>query len=698
MVVASAVAVRSVVVPLLVASYDARLVVASVVVATLAGYTALTLTARVSAATRWRRGVWLAAGALAMGIGIWGMHFVGMLALELPVPVTYDAIDVGASVAVAFIASALALAVASRARLEPRQLLVAGVALGAGIVAMHYIGMAAMRLPGTVSYAPWRVAASILVAIVVAIAALRLAVLFRDDVANNERTVAPLRKWGAAALIGTAVAGMHYTAMWAAHFHGAAQGGLIGGSAGVGLVHAQMAVLVGVATVLILAAASAAALVDRGWRSLEAAVAQRTAHLAAALEEVRAGETRFRQLLDASTEGIAVIREGVVLETNGAWKEIFGYDADEVRGVAITDLVAPEEEAGARGWLATEATGDFELMCRRRNWTAFQAAVSMKPCIWNGGPARVIVLRDISSAQRVERLKNELVSTVSHELRTPLTSIRGALGLLESGMGGALSPASLHLIQIGRSNCDRLIRLINDLLDLDKINAGRLELRPEPLAIADLVGATLESLRPMADEYGARLVNEAATEAIPWVSADRDRLTQVLTNLMANAIKYSPPASTIVVRTAAIPWLAIGEWGTAGRPLPTSVASGLDRPASRGVRVSIENPGPGIAAEDIPRLFQRFQQLDGSDTRSRGGTGLGLAIAKAIVERHHGSIGVESEPNVRTTFWVELPGIASDAAPMPDTVLGPVLDAAPDAVLGAVPAPESDAVPVLLAR
>ncbi|HWZ59833.1 MAG TPA: ATP-binding protein [Gemmatimonadaceae bacterium] len=414
---------------------------------------------------------------------------------------------------------------------------------------------------------------------------------------------------------------------------------------------------IGVATLMIFGATLTVALLGRGVRTLEDAVAERTAHLAAALEAVRAGETRFRQLLDASTEGIAVVRDGVVLETNGAWKRIFAYNSDgDARGLPVADLVAHEAQGeGRRRLLAPSGGGDLVLLCRRRNQTAFEAGITITPCVWDGAPARVMVFRDITTAQRVERMKNELVSTVSHELRTPLTSIRGALGLLEAGVGGALPAASLNLVRIGRGNCDRLIRLINDLLDLDTITAGQLELHPERLAIVDLVRATLETLRPMADERGVSLV-EAGTATAACVRADPDRLAQVLWDLMGNAIKYSPRGATVTVRTTDITWVPIDDWAAAGRPLPASPA-GTDASTTRGVRVSIENPGPGIAPEDMPRLFQRFQQLDGSDTRTTGGAGLGLAIAKAIVERHHGSIGAESEPGVRTTFWVELPGL-----------------------------------------
>jgi PAS domain S-box-containing protein len=236
------------------------------------------------------------------------------------------------------------------------------------------------------------------------------------------------------------------------------------------------------------------------------------------------------------------------------------------------------------------------------------------------------IMRDLSEWKKLDRMKNEFVSTVSHELRTPLTSIRGALGLLEAGVTGELSDKGIDLVHVARENCERLIRLINDMLDLDKIEAGVLSLDLVDLAPADVVQATLDGIAGMAVVYGIRLEHDIAPT--PMVRGDRDRIVQVLTNLVSNAIKFSPTGSAVRV-----------------------TVSGTDER----VRMSVENPGQGIPAADKEKLFRRFQQLDGADNRQRGGTGLGLAIAKAIVEQHDGRIGFESEPGVRTTFWVDLP-------------------------------------------
>jgi signal transduction histidine kinase/NO-binding membrane sensor protein with MHYT domain len=618
-------------------SYDPALVVGSLLVAILACFTALTFTAHVSAATRHRRAAWLATGALAMGVGIWGMHFIGMLALRLPVPMTYNGFEVFASVVVACAASWLALTVAAGDELRARRLTLAGIVLGMAIGGMHYTGMAAVRLAGHVDYDPWRVIASIAVAMLAAVAALWIAFQFRAAATTARRS--PLWQWVAASVMGLAVAGMHYTAMSAAHFHESWSAHPVKP----GLSDRTLAILVGGVTVVILCAAVTAALMDRRRLNLlervreaevqerarcereaqlESAVTERTAHLATALREMHAAEALVRQLSDASTDGIAITRAGVVLETNRAWRAMFEGP--------LLQIAAPEDQGMLSSLLSNPPMGQSEIRCRSREGDVFLASVTIQDGSWRNEPAQILVIRDVSAIRRIERLKNELVSTVSHELRTPLTCIRGALGLIEHEVEDGLPPALKNLVHIGRTNCDRLIRLINDLLDLDKINAGQLELHLEEFAVADMIRGTLSELAPMAEEHQVQVV-DCGDARLPSVHADRDRLTQVVTNLVGNAIKFSPRHSTIAVRAR------------------------IDASTDHRVRVSVENGGAGIAAEDISHLFRPFHQVDSSDARARGGTGLGLAIAKAIVEQHGGTIGVESVPNVLTTFWFTLP-------------------------------------------
>ena len=244
----------------------------------------------------------------------------------------------------------------------------------------------------------------------------------------------------------------------------------------------------------------------------------------------------------------------------------------------------------------------------------------------------VLTFRDVTQRKEAERRVSEFYSTVSHELRSPLTSIRGALGLMEGGKAGEFSPKAARLIKIAREECDRLIRLINDILDIRKIEAGKLLLFLKEESVADLVKVTVNGIKAMADEAHVTLVVDDIDPAM-IVHCDRDRLIQVLTNLIGNAIKFSPQGGTVKV-----------------------AAQPSEREGIRYVRLSVSDQGPGIAEGERDKLFHLFQQLDSSDSRPKGGTGLGLAISKALVEQHGGTIGVDSKVGKGSTFWFELGG------------------------------------------
>jgi two-component system sensor histidine kinase/response regulator len=244
---------------------------------------------------------------------------------------------------------------------------------------------------------------------------------------------------------------------------------------------------------------------------------------------------------------------------------------------------------------------------------------------------RAELVRDITRRKEIEKLKDEFVSTVSHELRTPLTSIRGALGLLEGGITGSLSEEAQGMVQIARVNADRLIRLINDLLDLEKIEAGKLEMKTTCLSVPRLIASTLDGLQAVACVVGVEL--HATAVAPERVEGDEDRLVQVLTNLVSNAIKFSPRDGIIELRAETTP--------------------------ERRIRFSVTDQGQGIAESHRKRLFSKFHQVDSSDSRGKGGTGLGLAISKAIVEQHGGEIGMSSRVGHGSTFWFELPRVGS---------------------------------------
>ena len=242
------------------------------------------------------------------------------------------------------------------------------------------------------------------------------------------------------------------------------------------------------------------------------------------------------------------------------------------------------------------------------------------------GGRQLLVSRDVTDERKAARLKDELVSTVSHELRTPLTAIAGALGMVAAGAAGELPEKADRLIKIAQRNSERLIALVNDLLDVDKLRSGKVEYQLEPIDLVELVHASIEQNQTFGE---ARITIAQELPPTPvFVVSDRFRLLQVLANLLSNAIKFSPPGERVVVR--------------------------LECDDERAC-ISVIDHGMGVAEEFRHRLFQRFSQQDASATRTHPGTGLGLVITKNIVEQLGGTIVFEPSVPQGATFRIELP-------------------------------------------
>jgi len=245
----------------------------------------------------------------------------------------------------------------------------------------------------------------------------------------------------------------------------------------------------------------------------------------------------------------------------------------------------------------------------------------------------VVAFQDISERRRLERMKDEFISTVSHELRTPLTSLRASLGLISSGSLDKRPEKQKQMLEVAIGNCDRLVRLVNDILDFDKVEKGGLPLHREVLRVSDI-------LRRAADvEHDAALKAQITfrfdVSSKLLVDVDLDRILQVLAELVSNAIKFSPPQTIIKLGAQAVD--------------------------NDEVCVVVEDQGRGIAQEKLDMIFERFQQGDASDSRALGGTGLGLAICRRIVQQHGGKIWVESEPGKGSRFLFTLPAAPEES-------------------------------------
>lgn len=359
--------------------------------------------------------------------------------------------------------------------------------------------------------------------------------------------------------------------------------------------------------------------------------------LARTRERERAEELSRQQeiLLGSVADGICgVDRNGLVRFANPAAARLLGARPQNLIGKPVHQLVhgaAPPDKKCSEDCPLRRASGQRKSVTGegtifRSNGTGFPAEFFLNPILDQGRfSGSVLSFRDISQRYALDRMKDEFVSTVSHELRTPLTSIRGALGLLSSGMLGVINEKAANLLRIALSNSERLVRLINDILDLERTQSGREPLAFRPMQLGEIVRQAIDGVQPMADEAGVLLIHDKTQVEI---MADADRLLQVVTNLLSNAIKFSPPNSAISV---------------------------MLRSGASGVTLSVIDQGRGIPADKLEAIFGRFQQVDASDSRQKGGSGLGLAICRAIVLQHSGRIWAERNPVRGSTFRVFLP-------------------------------------------
>ena len=363
-------------------------------------------------------------------------------------------------------------------------------------------------------------------------------------------------------------------------------------------------------------------------------------------EELRASRSRLEMVLDHIPDAVlAFDARGLLQWVNPAAAQMFAMDARAAAGRPVGELVP---ELGA--WLTMPSShpspGELpparrerrELMIGlQRGGDEFPIEVAVVQTRLAGEEIGVCVCRDLREVERMERMKHEFVSMVSHELRTPLTSIRGSLSMLADGTAGELAPPVQRLVTLAHRNSERLVALVNDILDFEKLRAGEMAMHPEPLDLVQAAQSAIESNEGYAQQHGVNLKLVAPGEQV-GVRADPLRLAQVLANLLSNAIKFSPRGGEVTVRV------------------------------ETGGRLWVTDEGPGVPAEFADRLFYPFAQADDLATRKHGGTGLGLAISRGLMEQMGGAIGVEPpDPAGGARFWIVLPGV--DLEPLAEAAM-----------------------------
>lgn len=380
---------------------------------------------------------------------------------------------------------------------------------------------------------------------------------------------------------------------------------------------------------------------------------QRTLEINNDITERKQAEEELRHLskaLESAVEGISQLdTQGRYLKVNPAYANALGYQPAEMIGMDWQLTVYPEDletlKAAYQHMLA-HGKAEAEARAVRKDKSVFDKQIVMVKAYDKQQQfmGNYCFMKDISDRREVERLKDEFVSVVSHELRTPLTSISGALDLLASGVLQTAPEDAQRMLNIAASNTDRLVRLINDILDIERIESGKVEMTQQICNAGDLMIQSVEVMEEMAEQAGVTLSVSPLPQQI-W--ADPDRIIQVLTNLLSNAIKFSPPDSTVWLSAE----LVTGEDNQKAKS-PTLQVADAKFPY---ILFQVKDQGRGIPPEKLESIFERFGQVDASDSRQKGGTGLGLAICRTILQHHRGYIWVESTVGEGSTFCFTLP-------------------------------------------
>lgn len=394
--------------------------------------------------------------------------------------------------------------------------------------------------------------------------------------------------------------------------------------------------------------------------NLEEIVAARTAELSrininlkqeikariATEKALRKSEEKLRSITDALPALIAYVdRHKFYQFTNRTYEKWFGSSLSDKRSIHMKDILGKNFYQKNRQYIESALSGNtvtYESEIETLSSTVRSISVTYIPHVNETGEVQGFfsLTSDISDRKAVERMKDEFLTLVSHELRTPLTSIHGSLTLLASGRLGTLSIKGQRMLEIADESTERLVRLVNNILDLQRMESGEVTMTKIPCNVADLMVQSVDAMQSMAQQKQVTLVNHPLDSLI---LVDPDFIIQALTNLLANAIKFSEPNSTVLICATSVK--------NCGKKSTKKHRYRVDR----FIRLEVKDEGSGIPIEQLESIFERFKQVDTSDSKKKGGSGLGLAICRKIIEQHEGRIWAESNMKTGSSFYFTLP-------------------------------------------
>jgi PAS domain S-box-containing protein len=596
-------------------SYSTSLVLLSIGVAILGAYVAVEIAQRVRAAKGRRRILWTCGGALAMGLGIWSMHFVGMLALQLSILVWYDALLIFASVAAAIIGSAVAFIVLTRARASSWRLGLASIFMGSAIAGMHYIGMAGMRMSSQIVYDPSIIAASIGIAVIGLGTALFLT---RSLIENCDKPRGWIKKAGATALMSLSVLGLHYTGMAAAYFTRGTRGWHQNDELVLGTY--QLGLVIAVVSIALLCLALAATRFE-GWTTTT--------------------RSRFENLLDLAPQIVWFAGpDGLITYLNPYWYEYTGASEKKSLGTGWNAMIHPEDRDQVVDALqqAVKEGKDYEveLRLRAKDGTYCWFLVRSRAARDEFGKvnASLGIAIDIEQRKKAEeeawaasQAKSEFLASMSHELRTPLNAIGGYAELLALGIRGALNSDQAQDIARIRRSQQHLLTLINDVLNFAKLDAGQAEYHITAVPVDEALHDTESMIAPQILKKGLRYSYRGAGKTAS-ILADPEKFQQIVLNLLSNAVKFTDTGGSLELSS---------------------------EPRGNCIEIRVADTGPGISPEKLERIFDPFVQAERRLNQPVQGVGLGLAISQDLAIAMDGRITVESVVGEGSTFTLTLP-------------------------------------------